>query len=200
MNQLINITQNNGNNAVSARELHQFLEVDTKFSTWFERRIEEYQFVENEDFEVIPNFGKNPKGGRPLIEYTISLDMAKELSMVEKNAKGKQARRYFIVMERMANYKMQALANVQNQKTGTEYERNILAKRQELLASIRFYLKRGDMHFVSKELKLSYNAIRNVLNGDGNSENVLNALYKRALQNKNGLLIDYQKMIDTLKK
>jgi anti-repressor protein len=58
--------------------------------------------MEGEDFEVFAKTGENPQGGRPAKEYVISLDMAKELAMVERNEKGKQARQYFIECERKA--------------------------------------------------------------------------------------------------
>lgn len=106
MNQLIKITRKGDNQVVNARELHQFLGVDTKFTMWIERRIDEYKFVENEDFILIPNFGKNPKVGRPSKDYAITLNMAKELSMVERNKRGRQARRYFIMMEGQARKNM----------------------------------------------------------------------------------------------
>ncbi|WP_459926490.1 antA/AntB antirepressor family protein [Flavobacterium covae] len=100
MNQLINITTENGNPVVSARELHQFLEVETRFNDWISRRIEEYGFIENQDFEVLLKNEQNPLGGRPQKEYAITLDMAKELSMVEKNDKGRKVRQYFIRIEK----------------------------------------------------------------------------------------------------
>lgn len=84
---------------VNARELHAFLEVSTVFATWIRRRIEEYGFVYGRDF--LP-FLQESSGGRPATEYAITLDMAKELSMVERNDKGKQARQYFIECERRA--------------------------------------------------------------------------------------------------
>lgn len=87
---------------VNARELHAFLEVGKVFAAWIQERIEQFGFVENQDFIVISETGKNPKGGRPSKEYFLALDMAKELSMVERNAKGKQARQYFIQCERVA--------------------------------------------------------------------------------------------------
>ncbi|WP_238149141.1 antA/AntB antirepressor family protein [Arsenophonus endosymbiont of Aleurodicus floccissimus] len=64
------------------------------------KRISDYGFVENIDYVVFHNSVENPFGGRPAKEYYISLDMAKELSMVERNEKGKQARQYFIECER----------------------------------------------------------------------------------------------------
>jgi len=84
-----------GRNVVSARDLHAFLESGQQFGNWIRNRIEKYGFVENEDFKVFNNGIKNPRGGRPMVEYALTLDMAKELSMVEGNEKGRQARRYF---------------------------------------------------------------------------------------------------------
>ena len=74
----------NGNavETVSARELHEFLEVSTAFKDWVSRRIKDYDFIENLDF---CSFLSESSGGRPSTEYFITLDMAKELSMVERN-------------------------------------------------------------------------------------------------------------------
>lgn len=102
MTELIKISEYNGKRAVNARELHQFLESKQDFSTWIKARIEKYGFVEKQDFEVFNNFVENPQGGRPSIEYALSVDMAKELSMVENNEKGRLARKYFIECEKIA--------------------------------------------------------------------------------------------------
>jgi anti-repressor protein len=87
---------------VNARQLHAFLEIGKDFSNWIKDRIEQYSFSENSDFVVFANSGDNSRGGRPAKEYAISIDMAKELAMVERNEKGKQARQYFIECERQA--------------------------------------------------------------------------------------------------
>ena len=87
---------------VNARDLHAFLGVGKDFSTWVNDRIQQYGFVENQDFAIFPNSGEKSGRGRPTKEYAISLDMAKELAMVERNNKGKQARQYFIECERRA--------------------------------------------------------------------------------------------------
>ncbi|WP_208525951.1 antA/AntB antirepressor family protein [Paraburkholderia hospita] len=84
---------------VNARELHAFLEVGKDFATWINDRIKQYNFFLDQDFATFPQNGGK---GRPTIEYAISLDMAKELSMVERNEKGQQARRYFIACEKRA--------------------------------------------------------------------------------------------------
>jgi anti-repressor protein len=98
---LIQITRKQVHDAevqtVNARELHEFLENKDHFATWIKDRIEQFNFVENEDFVT---FSEIPEKGRPRIEYALTLSMAKELSMVERNEKGKQARQYFIECER----------------------------------------------------------------------------------------------------
>lgn len=87
---------------VNARDLHTFLEVGKMFANWIKDRIDQYDFANGVDYVVIAETGKNSSGGRPSREYHISLDMAKELSMVERNEKGKEARQYFIRMEKKA--------------------------------------------------------------------------------------------------
>lgn len=114
MNELIKITEQNGKKAVSARDLHEFLESKRDFSNWIKDRIEKYDLVENLDYVVFNNFGENPKGGRPLTEYALSVDAAKELSMVEGNEKGKQARRYFIACEKAVTSNVYELPKLQD--------------------------------------------------------------------------------------
>lgn len=80
---------------VNARELHLFLESKQDFSNWIKGRIDQYGFVENVDFTV----DKVVDRRITRIEYHLGLDMAKEISMVERNAKGKEARQYFIECE-----------------------------------------------------------------------------------------------------
>lgn len=90
---------------VNARELHKALEVKTRFNDWINWRIREYGFVQNVDFVLVTeNSVTKGRGGnrKPLNDYHITLDMAKELSMVEKTEKGRQARRYFIDCEKRA--------------------------------------------------------------------------------------------------
>lgn len=99
MNELIKtFKQDDGTVAVDARDLHDFLEVGKDFSNWFKNMIE-YGFTEGQDFTPI---SAKSRGGRPRIEYAMTLDMAKELSMIQRTDKGKQAREYFITMEKRA--------------------------------------------------------------------------------------------------
>ena len=105
MNQLIPLQSQtidgNAVETVNARELHAFLEVQTRFNDWIKNRVEKYGFVENVDFLII--LSKTPNGGRPSQEYYITLDMAKQLAMVENNEKGMQVRKYFIECEKQLN-------------------------------------------------------------------------------------------------
>lgn len=87
--------------AVDARTLHRTLEVKTDFSNWIKRRIAKFGFIEGEDFEKSSIISDSPiLASQPAIEYTLSLDMAKELAMVENNERGRLVRRYFIECER----------------------------------------------------------------------------------------------------
>lgn len=108
-NQLININQQQiGDqqvNAVSARELHKFLESKRKFTDWVKPYVSEdndYGFVQGIDF-IRTHAGVNPTNNTPLDDYWFTIDMAKEVSMLSKTEKGKQARKYFIECERKAN-------------------------------------------------------------------------------------------------
>jgi len=84
---------------VNGRDLHEFLDVQTQFKDWIVRRIEEYGFEDGKDFS---SFLSESTGGRPTKDYALTVDMAKELSMVERTPRGKQARQYFIECERIA--------------------------------------------------------------------------------------------------
>ena len=97
MNELIKTTTNEqGEILVSGRELYEFLEVNSNYTTWFKRMCE-YGFEEGIDF--IP-FSEESTGGRPSQDHAIKIDMAKEISMIQRNEKGKEARQYFISVEK----------------------------------------------------------------------------------------------------
>ena len=74
--------------------------MQTRFNDWITTRISEYDFVENQDYVRFTENSVKPQGGRPSQEYYITLEMAKELAMVERNEKGREARRYFIECEK----------------------------------------------------------------------------------------------------
>ncbi|EPX1470535.1 antA/AntB antirepressor family protein [Campylobacter coli] len=83
-------------NSANAREIFQFLNSLQDYSNWIKNRISHYNFIENQDYIIELVYTK----GRPRKEYYVTLDMAKELCMVENNEKGRQARRYFIECEK----------------------------------------------------------------------------------------------------
>ena len=101
MKELIKITEQNGKCAVSARELHKFLEVQTPFTMWIDRMFE-YGFTENIDFEATNFFVNHPNGigGTTVKDYALTLDCAKEIAMLQRSEKGKTARQYFIECEK----------------------------------------------------------------------------------------------------
>ncbi|WP_375703027.1 antA/AntB antirepressor family protein, partial [Bartonella sp. AA131HXZ] len=111
MNNPITITNNTINEesvqTVNARDLHAFLEAKRDFSNWIKDRISRYNFIEGQDFVKTqdlrsPNLASAKSRSVIAINYHLTLEMAKELSMVERNEKGKQARQYFIECERRA--------------------------------------------------------------------------------------------------
>ena len=79
---------------VNARDLHSFLESKQDFSTWIKSRIAKYDFIENQDFKLLHKKMEQVSGAKHMIEYAITIDMAKELSMVENNEQGRLARHY----------------------------------------------------------------------------------------------------------
>ena len=100
MTNIITITKNEiGNaelNSVNARDIHNYLQVKTRFNDWINRAITKYDFKENIDFYSF----LSKTSGRPEKEYIVTMDMAKELAMLENNPKGRETRKYFINCEK----------------------------------------------------------------------------------------------------
>lgn len=97
MDELIKVDFSGEKPAVSARELHEFLEVGTHFKDWFPRMCE-YGFSENEDYT--PLIFEHPQNHQPTKDFALSIDMAKEICMIQRNEKGKLARQYFLALEK----------------------------------------------------------------------------------------------------
>lgn len=103
MNELIKVTTNeNDEQLVNGRELYEFLGVKDNYTDWFKRMIK-YGFDENVDFISFSEKSDKPFGGRPQVNHYVKLDMAKEISMLQRTERGKQARRYFIQLEKFWN-------------------------------------------------------------------------------------------------
>ena len=103
MNELIKVDFSGDKLAVSARELHEFLEVGTKYADWFPRMCE-YGFTEGDDFNLLKNERVQMEGNRMVSrvvdDAAVSIDMAKEICMIQRNEKGKLARQYFLALEK----------------------------------------------------------------------------------------------------
>lgn len=105
MNELMRVNYTQDEPTVSGRELHEFLEVKTKYKDWFPR-MKEYGFTENQDFTLVAqkratNNPKNPY--TEIIDHQITIPMAKEICMIQRSEKGKQARQYFLTIEKAWN-------------------------------------------------------------------------------------------------
>ena len=134
---LIPIENRNGQQAVNARNLYEWLGIKKDFTDWMKAQVKRCDLTENQDFEVFPQKGVNPSGGRPSSDYALSLNAAKEISMMSQTEKGKQARRYFIECERVAKMMERtatpAIPNFENPAEAArawamEYERNTQLK------------------------------------------------------------------------
>lgn len=103
MNELIKINYNSDRPTVLGRDLHEALEVKEKYSDWFKRMCE-YGFAENADYMSFSEISEKPKkGGRPVTDHQLSIEMAKEICMIQRSEKGKQCRQYFIAVEEQFN-------------------------------------------------------------------------------------------------
>ena len=144
MKDLIKITINDkGQQLVSARELHEFLEVKKDFTDWFKYRVAQYGFEENLDFT--PILGKST-GGRPSKDFAIKIEIAKELSMVENNEKGKQARKYFIECEKIAKNKPNSITVTENAAIANEYMKLLKTSAETL------HMNESSVLYISKKI------------------------------------------------
>lgn len=123
MNELIN-TDSFGNlipitgngKEVNARDLHAFLGSKRDFSTWIKDRIKSYDFIEGVDFRSFTEIVEREVGATTRIEYILSINMAKELSMLEGSNRGKQARQYFIACENITHTLLEQKAREQQKQ------------------------------------------------------------------------------------
>ncbi|EEY1459354.1 phage antirepressor Ant [Escherichia coli] len=133
----------------NARDLHAFLGVKKVFAAWITNRISEYEFIENQDYILLSNLGKQTsgRGGHNRKDYHLTLDTAKELAMVEHNEKGRQIRRYFIECEKK-------LRSMQPAQQFTDEEIILLCYMQVQMEKAQDISKR--LYPIMKELNSSY--------------------------------------------
>jgi phage anti-repressor protein len=129
MNELISINYDDERPTISGRELHAFLEVETPYHKWFPRMCE-HGFAENRDFWT---FLSESIGGRPATEHSITIPMAKEICMLQRSAKGKECREYFIVCEESWNSPEKIMERAMQiaHKRAVEAERRIFGLLEE---------------------------------------------------------------------
>lgn len=141
--ELIPLTAHDGIQAVTGRDLHTFLEVTTRYNDWITRLIEKYGFIEGQDY-VLKNEYVPGGNGRQYEQsnHILTMDMAKEISMVQNNSQGRQARQYFIECERRAKEAAPSLpqdyASALRELAATVEAREIAEKRaaeQEAIAT-----------------------------------------------------------------
>lgn len=103
MNELLKVNYDSERITLSARELHEFLGIKTRYNDWFER-MEKYGFTENVDYRAITQKRVTVQGnGTTYTDHEITLDMAKEIAMLQRSERGKQCRQYFLELERKWN-------------------------------------------------------------------------------------------------
>ncbi|EFN2432409.1 antA/AntB antirepressor family protein [Escherichia coli] len=135
----------------NARDLHAFLGVKKVFAAWITNRISEYEFIENQDYILLSNLGKQTsgRGGHNRKDYHLTLNTAKELAMVERNEKGRQIRRYFIECEKK-------LRSMQPAQQFTDEEIILLCYMQVQMEKAQDISKR--LYPILKELNSSYSS------------------------------------------
>ena len=151
-------TNEHGEQLVSGRELHEFLEVNEKYTDWFKRMVE-YGFAENVDFIGLSE--KSEKlGGRPRMNHAMTLNMAKEVSMIQRTEKGKQARLYFIDVENQYKAIQKRLPNTREAiqqllLQGVEEVNRRVDDMEERLSNVEENAKldTGDYNVISKRVK-----------------------------------------------
>ena len=197
MSELIKIEVKDGQQLASGRELHKFLEIGTEYMKWFSRMIN-YGFVENVDFIVIVKNDEDDTafgGIRKSTDHLIKLNMAKEISMLQRNEKGKEARTYFIKCEEAWNSPEMILAraNQIQSRMIEDYTKKIEVlenKIQEDKPKVEFYNDVTDSKHTC-----DMQTVAKVLNFKGVGRNTLFEI----LRNENILQLDnkpYQKFVD----
>lgn len=109
MEELLKVNYDSEQPTVSARELHAGLEIKSNFTTWFDR-ICEYGFTEVDFKKCFPNLESGCNGGQNMVDYQISVDMAKQICMIQRSEKGRMYRQYFLDLEKAWNTPEQVMA------------------------------------------------------------------------------------------
>ena len=141
-NELIPVYETDkGEKVVYGTELYQVLEVKSRFNDWIRNRLDDCDAMENRDYQTLT---KNLVGGGKQREYIIKLNTAKEMAMLERNAKGKQVRRYFIDVEE--RYKEITSQRSHWQQTRLESKTTRKMETDEIKQLVEYAKKQGSEH------------------------------------------------------
>lgn len=180
MNALLEIkVDENQEQAVSGRELHMFLGIETPYMKWFERMLQ-YGFDENRDFWTKMS---ESTGGRPSTDHLMKIDTAKELCMLARNERGKQARQYFLEVEREWNSPEKVMARalnianntINNLKLENSMQKQMIAEFQPVKEYVDTILSSTDTVTVTQiaaDYGLSAKALNKILFEEGLIHNV----------------------------
>lgn len=182
MNKLIEIQVNeNQEQTISGRELHMFLGVETKYNDWFQRMLQ-YGFEEGQDFNLLKKEQVQIEGKREvrreIADHIMKLDMAKELCMLTRNEKGKQARTYFIEVERdwnspekvMARALLIANKQIDTLKLENTVQRQVISEFKPIKEYVDAILSSKDTVTVTQiaaDYGISAKALNKILNEQG---------------------------------
>lgn len=144
MSDLIKINYDTDKPTVSARDLHEGLEIKSNFTTWFNRMCE-YSFTESDYKTCFPNLESEKHGGQNMVDYQISVDMAKQICMIQRTDKGKQYREYFLELEKawnspeaiMARALQMANKSIDSLKEQCKFLGGQLVEQQKLIAELQ---------------------------------------------------------------
>lgn len=170
--QLIPLTENDGVSAVMGRDLHKFLEVNVRYNDWLPRMVE-YGFEEGKDYVLKNEYGQDSLGRRrEQMNHILTLDMAKEISMIQRTDKGKQARQYFIECERQAKNPtinpatISRLELIQLAMTAETERLRLEEQNQQQAKQIEESAPKVDYHdtYVADEDLLSFRTVASTLN------------------------------------
>lgn len=163
MRDIIKIEDKNGTQVVSARELYKFLEVNERFSRWFDRMCS-YGF--DRSFDYTPYQNVHPLNNQELQDYALTLDTAKEISMLQRNAKGKEARHYFIEVEKKARKALESMDQIdiammslqrmrENSKQIQEVKQDIKELRAHIDTGPDYFTIKGYSSLMGKQIHLA---------------------------------------------